>query len=92
MLREEVPKVPQVVLLLHGQGGTGKTEVVKLLRRVFQRFLCGGEVAMASSNSAARVIDGDTIHTAVGLGAGSSLRLDKMGRTVPARHIATFAP
>ena len=90
MLREEVPRVPQVVILLHGQGGTCKTEVVKLLRRVFQRFLCGGEVAMASSNSAARVIDGDTIHTAVGLGAGSSLRLDKMGRTVPARLVDKY--
>ena len=91
MPREEKLQIPQLVLLLHGQGGTGKTEVVKLLRQVFQKFFCGGEVAMAASNSAARVVKGETIHAAVGLGASSTLRLDKMGRVVPARLIDKYA-
>ena len=68
-----------MVLLLHGQGGTGKTEVVSLLRRLLRDvFHDGGELAVASSNSAARVIGGETIHSALKMSAQQPLGIDKL--------------
>ena len=76
----ESPKpVEQMVLLLHGEGGTGKTEVVTLLRRLFREVLGqASEMAVASSNSAARVIGGETIHSAFGLSAQQALTIAKL--------------
>ena len=80
LARGEAPEPPeQMVLLLHGQGGTGKTEVVSLLRRLLRDvFHDGGELAVASSNSAARVIGGETIHSALKMSAQQPLGIDKL--------------
>ena len=78
---EEPEPVEQLVLLLHGQGGSGKTEVVRLLRRLFRAvFGDGAELAVASSNSAARVIGGETIHSAFKLSSMQSMSLDVLAR------------
>ncbi len=78
--RGETPtRVSQLVLLLHGQGGTGKTEVVALIRRILKRFFGhGGDIAAAQSNSAARVIGGQTIHSAFDIPARGSLALSSL--------------
>ena len=75
--RGESPKpLEQMTLLLHGQGGTGKTEVVKLLRKLFREVLGqGSEIAVASSNSAARVIGGETIHSGFGMSGQQSMTI-----------------
>ena len=79
--RGEAPRpVSQLVLLLHGLGGTGKTEVVSLIRRVINNFFGeGGDVAAAQSNSAARGIGGQTIHSAFEVPSRNSLQLHALG-------------
>ena len=50
--------------MLQGQGGSGKTECLNLVRKVCEHFFgVDGRVYMASSNSAARQIQGDTVHS-----------------------------
>ena len=73
--REDAP--PQSMVLLHGQGGSGKTEVIDIVRKVARRFL-KGERAMASSNSAARVVGGDTIHSACHMHGKMGFTLDRL--------------
>merc|ERR1712023_628565 len=68
-----------MALLLHGEGGTGKTEVVRLLRRLFREVLGeGSEIAVASSNSAARVIGGETIHSGFGLSGQQAMTIARL--------------
>ena len=75
----------QRCFLLLGQGGSGKSELINIARKVVEReFGEQGYVAMAYSNSAARGIGGDTIHSNLHLGAQSSLSLDKLGEGVTA--------
>ena len=71
----------QAVMLLHGQGGSGKTEVVLILRQIMARFKIVVE-AVAATNSAARVIQGDTVHSALILGQRTSLNLRALDRNV----------
>ena len=85
----DAPPPEQMVILLHGQGGSGKTEVVKILRQVFARFGLE-DFAVASSNSAARVIEGETIHSAVHLHGESSLKLGAMDGGVTDELVAQF--
>ena len=69
--------VEQRVVMLQGQGGSGKTECLNILRAVVKRFFgSDGCVYMASSNSAARQIAGDTIH--------SCLHMNKNQKLTPA--------
>ena len=70
-------QVEQRVVMLQGQGGSGKTECLNILRAVVKRFFgSDGCVYMASSNSAARQIAGDTIH--------SCLHMNKNQKLTPA--------
>ena len=67
---------PQEVILLLGQGGVGKSELLKVVKAVTHH--CFGSdlyIAMAPSNTAARCIGGDTIHSSVGI-TGKLNRLD----------------
>ena len=76
-------RVEQSVILLLGQGGSGKTEVVGICRRLFEHFLGAGScVAMASSNSAARGIGGDTIHSCCHMHGESSLGLRSLSKGI----------
>ena len=73
----------QAVMFLHGQGGSGKTEVVGVCRKLFRHvFGEGGDIAMASSNSAARVIGGDTIHSVCHMHGEMGLTVDKLSRGI----------
>ena len=65
---ERAAAVAPARVLLHGPGGSGKTEVVSIVRQLCAAF-CGEDsyVAMAASNSAARVIGGDTVHSCLHL-------------------------
>ena len=72
-------EAPPCRILLHGPGGTGKTEVVAILQALMLRFFGADScVAVASSNSAARVIGGDTVHSSLRLSGQSSMRLGKL--------------
>ena len=71
----------QMTLLLHGQGGTGKTEVVTLLRHLIREvFGEGSELVVASSNSAARVIGGETIHSGFKMHGQQSFKLSALSK------------
>ena len=74
-------RVQQAVMLLHGQGGSGKTEVVLILRQLMKEFNIVVE-AVAATNSAARVIEGDTVHSALILGRMTTLNLRALDRNV----------
>ena len=64
----DAPPVQQRVVLLHGPGGAGKTEVLNIVREVAERFFgSSSHMFMASSNSAAAGIGGDTIHSSVNM-------------------------
>ena len=82
-------QVQQSVMLLHGQGGSGKTEVVKLVRKLLSRFSMG-EKAVASTNSAARIIEGDTVHSALVLPGTSSLKLSVLDKNINAKLIDSW--
>ena len=58
--------------------------MVSLLRRLFREVLGqGSELAVASSNSAARVIGGETIHSGFGLSGQQAMTIAKLsGQTV----------
>ena len=70
-------KMEQTVILLHGQGGSGKTEVVDIARKLV-RYFGYGEKAAAYSNSAARVIGGDTINSLAHMNAMMKLGADTL--------------
>ena len=74
-------RIQQAVMLLHGQGGSGKTEVVLILRQLMKEFNIVVE-AVAATNSAARVIEGDTVHSALILGRMTTLNLRALDRNV----------
>ena len=75
--------VEQRVFLLCGQGGSGKTEVTKICREMFVKFFGpGSEVAMAYSNSAARVLGGDTIHSCLHMHGETGLDLESLSKGV----------
>ena len=83
-------KPEQTIVLLHGQGGTGKTEVIDIIRKVAQVFL-RGERAMASSNSAARVVGGETIHSAIHMHGRMPLTLDRLEQGITDEFICEWA-
>ena len=73
-------ELPQKVFLLLGQGGTGKSEVIKIVTKLVEEYKgilvrdskgqtvdCAGRctVAMAGTNAAAVNINGDTIHSSL---------------------------
>ncbi len=86
MLRERrLGRVPtQRVCLLLGQGGSGKSELIDIVRRLAVRYLGDGSCMLtASSNSAARGIGGDTIHSCTRISGLSCLTLGKISQTTP---------
>jgi hypothetical protein len=75
-------RVPeQRVFLLLGQGGSGKTELVGYVSRLVRAYFSHeGILLMASSNSAARNLGGDTVHSCCGMqGHAGGVALDRMG-------------
>jgi hypothetical protein len=66
-----VSRSPPLMHLLHGGPGTGKSEVLKVCRQLFQE-VCGWEQGldfqmMALQAVTAELLDGDTIHHALGM-------------------------
>lgn len=60
--------VDQLVMLMTGPGGTGKTHVVKALNSVMMHYGCGHMIRyLAPTGSAAALIDGMTIHKGLGI-------------------------
>ncbi|KAE8230517.1 hypothetical protein CF326_g4481 [Tilletia indica] len=60
--------VPPLRLLMHGEGGTGKTVVVRLLRELLERYGKGNAILfMAPTGKAAAAIGGSTQHAAFAL-------------------------
>ena len=73
----------QRVFLLIGQGGSGKSELLGIVQKITQRVWPEGSyIAMASSNSAARGIGGDTFHSCLHLHGEAGLGLPTLSRGV----------
>ena len=71
--------VTQEVVLLMGQGGSGKTELVNIMQEVVWHFFGDDAyIAMAPSNTTARGVGGDTIHSSTGLWGDTKLTTDKL--------------
>src|SRR5260370_2758198 len=55
-------------MLMIGTGGTGKTHVVKALKELMKLYGCAHQIRfLAPTGSAAALIDGQTIHSALGI-------------------------
>lgn len=68
-------------LFLHGPGGSGKTYFVnEVVLPVLRRFCPGAFQAMASQNSAARLIGGATMHAMAAMTRNQALTARKPGR------------
>ncbi|KAG2739416.1 hypothetical protein P692DRAFT_201653152, partial [Suillus brevipes Sb2] len=60
--------VRQLMMLLTGPGGTGKTHVVKAVQAVMRHYGCAHLIRfLAPTGSAAALIDGMTVHKGLGL-------------------------
>ena len=72
----EVPSMRPMRLFLGGPGGAGKSECIDIAGRMIEYFFGeGSKQILAASNSAARGVGGDTVHTGLYLGAQCSFRL-----------------
>ena len=81
--KELKQKPKQRVFLLLGQGGSGKSELIKIIEAISKRYFGqDGYIAMASSNTAARNIKGDTIHSSVHLHGDGGLSLESLSKGV----------
>ena len=71
----------EFVLVLIGPGGTGKTAVLKSAEALITFFLGGDAVRkLAPSNSAARLLRGDTLHALCKLPFGGAQLTSKAGK------------
>ena len=68
-------------LALMGQGGTGKTAVLRVTEALI-KFFCGPDTVRkcAPTNAAARLLGGDTLHAACKLPFGNTTIASKKGR------------
>ena len=74
----EQPK--QRVFLLMGQFGSGKSQLIDIIGKLTTFYLGDdGLLKAASSNTAARAIDGRTVHSALGLSFKTSMQLEHLG-------------
>ena len=64
----KVPTEKPLRMLMTGPGGTGKTHVVKALKKVMKNYGCEHKIRfLAPTGSAASLIDGMTIHKGLGI-------------------------
>ena len=76
-------QVPPVRVFAHGAGGSGKTYcLTKVVMAVFQWFMPGQCRKQASTNSAARLIAGDTMHACAGLLKSAKFTAEEPSRKV----------
>ena len=96
-LREEASGVPMsdpLLWLVHGSPGTGKSEVLKLVKKLFLE-VCGWQIGLdyqivALQAVMAQLLGGDTIHHALGINPfGASKNADASKRA--AQRQATVA-
>ncbi|KAG9015872.1 hypothetical protein FRB93_012437 [Tulasnella sp. JGI-2019a] len=61
-------KVPQLLMQIHGEGGTGKSKVIKTVTTMFEQRGAGHMLTRtAYTGIAASIIDGKTLHTLLGI-------------------------
>lgn len=76
-------QVPPVRVFAHGAGGSGKTYcLTKVVMAVFQWFMPGQCRKQTSTNSAARLIAGDTMHACAGLLKSAKFTAEEPSRKV----------
>jgi hypothetical protein len=57
---------PQMLLLVHGEGGTGKSRVIQTISEIYKREGDGRKLAkIAYTGIAASIIEGETIHRSI---------------------------
>jgi hypothetical protein len=72
----EVPTVRPIRIFLGGPGGSGKSECIDIAGRMLEHFFGeGSKRVLAASNSAARGVCGETVHSGLFLGGQCSFRL-----------------
>ncbi len=86
---------PQLLAYLGGAGGTGKSQVIKAIRDLFERKEMSRRLAVcATSGAAAAALDGQTLHSAVRLtiaGRGSDAGLSTFSQNEENRMRAVNA-
>ena len=64
--------LPQLLFVLQGGPGTAKTKTLNFAKELTQRFLgCSSTAQTAFMNSAARLVDGETLHSALNIPIGA---------------------
>jgi hypothetical protein len=72
----EIPVVRPMRIFLGGPGGSGKSECIDIAGRLIEHFFDkGSKSVLAASNSAARGVSGQTVHSGLHLGGHCSFRL-----------------
>lgn len=80
---EDGATLKQQALLILGQGGSGETELLRIVRKLVRHF--SGEdtyLAMAYTNTAARGVGGDTIHSMCGLYGKTHMTTDRLAAKI----------
>ena len=74
--KEDVPDVKPMRIFLGGPGGAGKSECIDIAGRMIERFFGkGSRQVLAASNSAARGVGGETVHSGLYLGGQCAFKL-----------------
>lgn len=79
---------PQLLMQIHGEGGTGKSMVIRAVTKFFEAERVGGMLSRSAyTGIAASIIDGKTLHTIAGLPLKGRLPSDATVRRVAALAI-----
>lgn len=85
--------IPPVRIFAHGAGGSGKTFcLTTVVLPVYEWFMPGQCRRQAAQNSAARLIQGETMHARAGLGRNAKYALEEPNRRIKDKLSKVWGP